>query len=87
VLAQAGVEFDLISVQAVVDRWWGVAAIRANPLSEHDRVHELLEVPRLSRSTYDDRTDRWTTTYGDGGGLIVYAVVGVHERVVILRLV
>jgi hypothetical protein len=25
-------------VDAVLDRWWGIAAIRANPLSEHEQA-------------------------------------------------
>lgn len=52
-----------------------------------DRLEQLLEEPRLSRSAYDEPTDQWTTTYGDGAGLIVYAVVDEHRRVIILRLV
>lgn len=37
-LARAGVEFDLAPVEQVLDRWWGIAVIRANPLSEQERV-------------------------------------------------
>jgi mRNA-degrading endonuclease RelE of RelBE toxin-antitoxin system len=52
------------------------------------RVEQLLENPRQQpRSAYDERTDQWTTTYGDGAGLIVYAVVHDRQRVIILRLV
>lgn len=48
------------------------------------RVEQLLENPRQQpRSAYDERT----TTYGDGAGLIVYAVVHDRQRVIILRLV
>jgi ApbE superfamily uncharacterized protein (UPF0280 family) len=36
-LAQAGETFDLTPVAAVLDRWWGIAAIRANPLTEQER--------------------------------------------------
>lgn len=36
-LTQAGEKFDLAPVDAVLDRWWGVAAIRANPLTTHER--------------------------------------------------
>lgn len=52
-----------------------------------DRLEQLLEEPRLSRSAYDEPTDQWTTSYGDGAGLIVYAVVDERQRVIILRLV
>jgi mRNA-degrading endonuclease RelE of RelBE toxin-antitoxin system len=51
------------------------------------RVEQLLENPSYPHSAYDARTDQWTTTYGDGVGLIVYAVVHERERVIILRLV
>ena len=51
------------------------------------RLDQLLEQPRLSRSAYDEPTDQWTTTYGDGAGLIVYAVVDEHRRLIVLRLV
>jgi hypothetical protein len=39
------------------------------------------------RSAYDEATDQWTTTYGGGAGLIVYAVVHEHQRLITLRLV
>jgi hypothetical protein len=32
------------------------------------RLKQVLEAPRLSRSAYDEPTDQWTTTYGDGVG-------------------
>ena len=47
-----------------------------------------MENPRQqSRSAYDEATDQWTTTYGGGAGLIVYAVVHDRQRLIILRLV
>ena len=51
------------------------------------RIEQLLENPRQPRGSYDQLTDQWTTTYGDGSGLIVYAVVHERQRVIILRLV
>jgi plasmid stabilization system protein ParE len=51
------------------------------------RIEQLLENPRQPRGGYDELTDQWTITYGGGTGLIVYAVVHEHERVIILRLV
>ena len=52
------------------------------------RIEELLENPRQQPSSaYDKRSDQWTTMYGDGTGLIVYAVVHDRERIIILRLV
>ncbi|MGH3900631.1 MAG: DUF6247 family protein [Pseudonocardiaceae bacterium] len=37
-LNRAGAECDLAPAEAVLDRWWGIAAIRANPLSEQERA-------------------------------------------------
>lgn len=51
------------------------------------RIEQLLENPRRPRDGYDELTDQWTTTYGGGVGLIVYAVVHERQRVIILRLV
>jgi len=51
------------------------------------RIEQLLENPRQPRDGYDELTDQWTTTYGGGAGLIVYAIVHERERVIILRLV
>lgn len=39
-ITHAHEDFDLASVNAVLDRWWGIAAIRSNPLTAHE--HELL---------------------------------------------
>jgi hypothetical protein len=52
------------------------------------RLEQLLDNPRLQPDThFDARTDQWTTTYGDGAGLLVYAVVPERQRLIILRLV
>ena len=51
------------------------------------RIEQLLENPRQAGDSYDRLTDQWTTTYGDGAGLIVYAVVHERQRVIILRFV
>lgn len=52
------------------------------------RIEQLLENPRQQpRSAYDETTDQWTTVYGGGVGLIVYAVVHPRQRLIILRLV
>lgn len=52
------------------------------------RIEQLLENPRQQpASAYDKATDQWTTTYGVGEGLIVYAVVHDRQRLIILRLV
>ncbi len=36
-LAHAAADFDLGHVDAVLDRWWGIAAMCANPLTEQER--------------------------------------------------
>ncbi len=51
------------------------------------RIEQLLENPRQPLGGYDKPTDQWTTTYGGGAGLIVYAVVHERQRIIILRLV
>lgn len=52
------------------------------------RIQQLVENPcQQSYSAYDEATDQWTTTYGGGAGLIVYAVVRDRQRLIILRLV
>lgn len=51
------------------------------------RIEQLLENPRQPPGGYDGLTDQWTTIYGFGAGLIVYAVVHERQRVIILRLV
>jgi hypothetical protein len=49
---------------------------------------QLLENPNEQPvSAYDERTDQWTTVYGDGVGLIVYAVVRERQRLIVLRLI
>lgn len=37
-VAQLGDTFGLTRVNAVLDRWWGIAALRANPLTEHEQL-------------------------------------------------
>ncbi len=51
------------------------------------RIDELLDNPSPADAGYDADTDQWTTTFGSGVGLILYAVVPHQERVIILRLV
>lgn len=57
-VAQAGETFDLAPVDAVLDHWWGIAAIRANPLTEQER--EL-----VGRARAGDDTG-WVARDGDG---------------------
>ena len=52
------------------------------------RVRELLEDPHGSnRGDYDLRSDQWTTVYGAGAGLLVYALVEVNRTLLVLGLV
>ncbi|MFN2494459.1 MAG: DUF6247 family protein [Pseudonocardiaceae bacterium] len=37
-MAHASETFELAPLDAVLDRWWGIAAIRANPLSEQEHA-------------------------------------------------
>jgi Family of unknown function (DUF6247) len=36
--ARSGDQLDLAPIDRVLDRWWGVAAIRSNPLSDEERA-------------------------------------------------
>jgi len=36
--ASASAEYDLAPAESVLDRWWGIAVIRANPLSEQEQA-------------------------------------------------
>ena len=44
------------------------------------RIEQLLENPRRPAGGYDELTDQWTTIFGDGAGLIVYAAVHEQQR-------
>lgn len=57
-LTEAEQRFDLRPIEAVLDRWWGVAAIRANPLS-------VAEQNLVARARAGDDTG-WSE--GPGGG-------------------
>lgn len=57
-VAAAGKTFDLGEVEAVLDRWWGIAAIRANPLTEAER-HQV------ARARAGDDTG-WIVHHEDG---------------------
>ncbi|MGH3993888.1 MAG: DUF6247 family protein, partial [Pseudonocardiaceae bacterium] len=51
-LARAGTKFDLAPADAVLDRWWGVAVMRANPLSEREQA-------QVARARAGDFTGLW----------------------------
>lgn len=74
-------------------RWLEIALEQYNALPHEvqrqvdARIEQLLEQPEGPRDAYDPHSDQWTTIYGDGVGLILYAVVREHQRVLILRLV
>jgi hypothetical protein len=46
------VEFDLAPAEAVLNRWWAVAVMRANPLSEAEQT-------QLARARAGDFTGLW----------------------------
>ena len=56
-LARADTDFD-ISIERVLDRWWGIAAIRANPLSAAERE-------QVARARAGDETG-WIVHREDG---------------------
>ena len=58
-LAYADADFDLCHVDAVLDRWWGIAVMCANPLTEQER--ELVVQARAGVDTgwYVRENDSW----------------------------
>ena len=53
-LARAGAQFDLTPAEAVLDRWWGIAVIRANPLSEQEQT----QLARAREGVFDGLWER-----------------------------
>ena len=76
---------------AYTDRWLQLAIDQYFELPEDrrrqvdDRIADLLVAPEGPAGSYDRLSDQWTTTYGGGAGLIVYAIVPDYGRVLILR--
>jgi len=59
-LAQARDTFDIAPVESILDRWWGIAAIRANPLTEQES--DLIARARAGDDSgwlNRDGDDRW----------------------------
>ena len=52
--ARAGAEYDLAPAEAVLDRWWGIAVIRANPLSDHEQA----QLARAREGVFDGLWER-----------------------------
>lgn len=48
-------------------------------------LKQILDDPESGK--YDKSSDQWTVTFGDGAGMIVYAVVRQNVKVIVLRLV
>lgn len=60
-LDQARSELDLAPVQQVLDRWWGIAAIRANPLEAHEQAQVAhARSGDLSGLWEQDESGSWT---------------------------
>jgi len=80
-------------VAAYTERWLQLAIDQYFELPDEQRhqvdrrIEELLVDPQGPAQSYDQPSDQWTTTYGDGAGLIVYAVVPEYRRVLILRII
>lgn len=73
-------------------RWLEIAHAQydALPLDRQQlvnaRIAELAEQPNGPAEAYDPATDQWVTTYGDGTGLILYAIELTHRHVLVLRI-
>ncbi len=78
--------YGLVWVEIALEQY---AALPPEAREQVDgRIEQLLErLDQEPRSAHDNATDQWTTTYGAGAGLIMYAVVHERQRLIILRLV
>lgn len=50
--------FDTAEIGTVLDRWWGIAAIHANPLSDHEKT-------QIARARLGDFTGLHTREHGN----------------------
>lgn len=57
-LTRAQTDFDLAPIEALLDRWWGIATIRANPLTETER-------DQVARARAGDESG-WVAHHEDG---------------------
>ncbi|MEV0050052.1 DUF6247 family protein [Saccharopolyspora shandongensis] len=53
-MAESDDDFDLHRVQKVIDRWWPIACIAANPAPYVNEVHE-----RIKNGDYSDIVEEW----------------------------
>jgi hypothetical protein len=61
-LAEADDDLDLSRVDAVLDRWWGIAHLRANPPTEAERAAiERARSGDFSGLCTRDQRGSWTT--------------------------
>lgn len=58
-LARADADFDLGHVDAVLDRWWGIAAMCANPLTEQERELIVRARAGVDSGWYAREDGRW----------------------------
>ncbi|MGH3903050.1 MAG: DUF6247 family protein [Pseudonocardiaceae bacterium] len=60
-MGRASETFELTALDAVLDHWWGIATIRANPLSEQEHA-------QLARARTGDYTGLIATSTETGSG-------------------
>ena len=58
-LAHADADFDLGHVDVVLDRWWGIAAMCANPLTEQERALVVQARAGVDTGWYGRENDSW----------------------------
>lgn len=63
-LARAADTFDLTEAETVLTRWWGIATLRANPLTEeeHDLMRRFHAGEDVGRPSPTARAPQQTTT-------------------------
>ena len=73
-------------------RWLEIARAQYNPLPPDQqqlvdaRIAELLNDRDGPAEAYDPASDQWVTIYGNGAGLILYAIEPTHRHVLVLRI-
>lgn len=77
-------DYSAIWVAIATEQYQSLPAEAQRHIAE--RIRQLLSEPMRDPGGYDSATDQWIADYGNGAGLIVYAVVPDRQRIIILRL-
>lgn len=78
-------DYTVTWAEIAFEQYWALRDDGQQQVNE--RWVDLRRRPGQRPASYDQGTDHWTVEYGDGAGLLVYAVVPQRRRVIILRLI